>query len=101
MDVLNIITSDEQLQTYTETNKVISPSKNVEVACKEALKPLNDKVNDGIYVLGSNANMRVEQWGNTCNIVRKLLKGASVDECMAEFDRLQEASLKQSSESGK
>lgn len=101
MDVLNIITSDEQLQTYTETNKVISPSKNVEVACKEALKPLNDKVNDGIYVLGSNANMRVEQWGNTCNIVRKLLKGTSVDECMAEFDRLQEASLKQSSESGK
>lgn len=101
MDVLNIITSDEQLQTYTETNKVISPSKNVEVACKEALKPLNDKVNDGIYVLGSNANMRVEQWGNTCNIVRKLLKGASVDECMAEFDRLQEASLKQSTEEEK
>lgn len=101
MDVLNIITSDEQLKTYAETNKVISPSKNVEVACKEALKPLNDKVNEGVFVLGSNANMKVEQWGNTCNIVRKLLKGASVDECMAEFDKLQEESLKQSSEGGK
>lgn len=101
MNVLDSITSDEQLQTYAETNKVISPSKNVEVACKDALRPLNDKVNAGVYVLGSNANMKVEQWGNTCNIVRELLKGASVDECMAEFDRLQEASLKQSTGSGK
>ena len=37
--------------------------------------------------------MKVEQWGNTCLIVRKLLEGADVDECMAEFDRLQEESL--------
>ena len=31
--------------------------------------------------------------GNTCLIVRKLLEGATVDECMAEFDRLQEETL--------
>ena len=37
--------------------------------------------------------MKVEQWGNTCLIVRELLEGADVDECMAEFDRLQEESL--------
>ena len=49
--------------------------------------------NEGVYVLGSNANMKLEQWGNTCLIVRSLLKGASVDECMAEFDKLQAETL--------
>ena len=44
-------------------------------------------------MLGANAGMKVEQWGNTCLIVRKLLNGATVDECMAEFDRLQQESL--------
>ena len=41
-------------------------------------------------MLGANAGMELEQWGNTCLIVRELLNGASVDECMAEFDRLQD-----------
>jgi raffinose/stachyose/melibiose transport system substrate-binding protein len=94
MDVLDVLLSDEALQLYTETNKVISPSKNVQVDCIDALKPLNDRVNEGVYVLGSNAGMKVEQWGNTCNIVRNLLNGATVEECMAEFDKLQEESLK-------
>ncbi len=94
MDVLDVILSDEALQKYTETNNVISPSKNVQVECIDALKPLNDRFNENIYVLGSNASMKVEQWGNTCNIVRNLLNGATVDECMAEFDKLQEESLK-------
>lgn len=93
LDVLDIILSDEALQLYTETNKVISPSKNVEVECIDALKPLNDKINDNVYVLGSNASMNVEQWGNTCLIVRQLLNGATVDECMAEFDKLQDEAL--------
>ena len=93
LDVLEVILSDEALQVYAETNKVISPSKNVEVDCIPALRPLNDLVNDGTYVLASNAGMKVEQWGNTCLIVRELLGGATVDECMAAFDRLQEESL--------
>ncbi len=93
LDVLEIMVSDEALRVYAETNKVISPSKNVEVDCIPALRPLNDLVNEGTYVLASNAGMKVEQWGNTCLIVRKLMEGASVDECMAEFDRLQEESL--------
>ena len=88
--VLDIMLSDEALQVYTETNKVISPSKNVEVECIDALKPLNDLVNDGVYVLGSNAGMKLEQWGNTCLVVRRLLEGASVEECLEEMDRLQE-----------
>ncbi len=94
MNVLDVILSDEALQIYAETNRVISPSKNVEVDCVPALKPLNDRIEENVYVLGSNAGMKVEQWGNTCLIVRRLLNGATVDECMAEFDRLQEESLK-------
>ena len=90
MEVLNIMTSDESLQMYSEVNKVISPSVNVNVDCIDALKPLRDRFNENIFVLGSNAGMELEQWGNTCRIVRELLNGASVDECMAEFDRLQE-----------
>lgn len=91
--VLEAILSDEALQVYTETNKVISPSKNVEVDCIDALKPLNDLVNQGTYVLASNAGMKVEQWGNVCLLVRELLGGASVDECMEKLDRLQEEAL--------
>ena len=58
--------------------------------------PSNDRIEEGVYVLGSNAGMNVEQWGNTCLIVRELLGGATVDECMAAFDRLQDAALEQS-----
>ena len=65
----------------------------MEVDCIPALEPLKDKVEENVYVLGSNAGMKVEQWGNTCLIVRKLLNGATVDECMAEFDRMQDESL--------
>ncbi len=61
--------------------------------CIPALKPLNDKIQQDTYVLATNASMKVEQWGNTCLIVRELLGGATVDECMAAFDRLQEESL--------
>lgn len=93
VDVLEVILSDEALQLYAETNKVISPSKNVEVDCIPALEPLKDRIEENVYVLGSNAGMKVEQWGNTCLIVRKLLNGATVDECMAEFDRLQDEAL--------
>ncbi len=93
MLTMDAILSDEALLAYAEINRVISSSKNVEVECAQALKPLNDKITEGVFVLGSNAGMKVEQWGNTCLIVRDLLNGATVDECMAAFDRLQEESL--------
>ena len=93
---LDVMLSDEALQIYSEINKVISPSQNVEVDCIPALKPLNDRIQENVFVLGSNAGMKVEQWGNTCLIVRELLGGATVDECMAAFDRLQDAALEQS-----
>lgn len=95
METLDYILSDDMMKLFSEHNNVISPSKNVEVDCIDALKPLNDRINEGVYVLGSNAGMKVEQWGNICLVVRKLLNGASVEECMAEFDRLQAEALGQ------
>ena len=93
MEALDIMISDEALQLYAKTNRVIAPSQKVKVECVPALKPLNDRIEEGVYVLGSNAGMNVEQWGNTCLIVRDLLNGASVDECMAAFDALQAAAM--------
>lgn len=93
LKVLDIILSDECLKLYADTNRVISPSKNVQVDCIPALKPLNDRIQENVYVLASNASMKMEQWGNVCIVVRNMLAGATVDECMAELDRLQEESL--------
>lgn len=93
LKVMDVLVSDEALQLFAENNNVISSSRNVKVDYIDALTPLNDRINEGVYVLGSNASIKVEQWGNTCQIVRKLLEGASVEECMAEFDRLQEEAL--------
>ena len=87
-------TSDEDVRNRVATRGAAeSPSRNVKVDCVPALRPLNDRIEEGVYVLGSNAGMNVEQWGNTCLIVRELLGGASVDECMAAFDQLQEAAM--------
>ena len=61
MNVLDIITSDEALELYSGTNQVISPSRNVEVDCVEALKQLRDRFNEGDYVVGSNTGMGLEQ----------------------------------------
>lgn len=89
MATLDAMLTDEALQMYSEMNQVISPSKNVEVDCVEALKPLNDRIQENVYVLATNANMKLEQWGNVCLLVRDLLGGATVDECMEKLDRLQ------------
>lgn len=91
--VMDVILSDEALALYAETNRVISPSKNVKVDCVEALRPLSEKVEADTYVLATNAGMDVEQWGNVCLIVRDLLAGASVDECMEKIDALQDEAL--------
>lgn len=87
--VMDVMLSEEALKLYSETNRVISPSKNVSVECVDALKPLNERIEENVYVLASNAGMNVEQWGNLCLIVRDLLGGATVDECMAKLDELQ------------
>lgn len=48
-----------------------------------------DDVNAGRMVAASNPSIHMELWGNTCIVVRDLLAGQSVDECMAAIDQLQ------------
>ena len=48
-----------------------------------------DDVNAGRMVAACNPSINMELWGNTCEVVRDLLAGASVDECMATIDQLQ------------
>ncbi len=96
--VLDVILSDEAMKLYSETNRVIPSTKNVEVDCIPALEPLNNKMEENVYVLASNANMKMEQWGNVCLIVRDLLNGATVDECMEKLDRIQEEAVRKGTE---
>lgn len=48
-----------------------------------------DEVNAGRMVAASNPSINMELWGNTCIVVRDLLAGQSVDQCMATIDQLQ------------
>lgn len=93
LDTLDIILSDEALQVYTEINRVISPSKNIEVECGSALKPLNDRIKEGSYVLASNAGMKMEQWGNVCLLVGNCSAAPRWTSVWRRLDTLQEESL--------
>ena len=48
-----------------------------------------DDIEAGRTVSSTNPSINMELWGNTCNVVRDLLGGQSVDECMATIDQLQ------------
>ena len=58
--VMDVMMSDEALQLFAETNRVISPSKNVKVECVPALRSLNDRIEEGVYVLGSTSISALE-----------------------------------------
>ena len=62
---------------------------------------MNDRIKENVYVLGSNASMNMEQWGNTCLIVRELMNGATVEECMDMFDKLQEEAIEKAANTSK
>lgn len=60
-----------------------------EVENMPVLDDFMDDINAGRLVAAGNPSIRMELWGNTCIVVRDLLAGASVDECMNEIDQLQ------------
>ena len=55
----------------------------------EILNTVYANVDAGRAIPGSNPEIKVEQWGNTCVMVQELLAGKSVDEVMADYDQLQ------------
>lgn len=93
--VFNILMQEDNLVAFNNASGSISPFKG-EIKGLETLKPiakLTESVNNGHYVLATNGNYGVELWGNTCNIVQHLMSGSTVEECLAEFDALQQEAL--------
>lgn len=56
---------------------------------KPAVADFVDDIQDGRTVSANNPSINMELWGNVCEVVRDLLAGASVDECMETIDQLQ------------
>lgn len=57
---------------------------------KPAVADFIDDINANRMVSSMNPSINMELWGNTCTVVRDLLSGQSVDECMETIDQLQE-----------
>ena len=97
-DLFNQMLSEEILVDYIARNGSISPfkgeMKGLEV--QECSARLTESVNSDYYVLATNGNLNIELWGNTCVIVQHLMAGATVEECLAEFDALQDTAVRQS-----
>ncbi len=97
-DLFNQMMSEEILVDYIARNGSISPfkgeMKGLEVP--ECSARLTESVNSDYYVLATNGNLNIELWGNTCVIVQHLMAGATVEECLAEFDALQDTAVRQS-----
>lgn len=90
--------SEEVLVDYVNSNGSISPFK-VEMEglkVQENSVRLTENINSDYYVLATNGNLNMELWGNTCVIVQHLMAGASVEDCLAEFDAIQDAAVRQS-----
>ena len=56
---------------------------------KPAVADFVDDIDAGRTVASTNPSINMELWGNTCEVVRDLLGGQSVDECMDTIDQLQ------------
>ncbi len=91
--------SEDVLVDYVSRNGSISPFKGEMegLTVQESSARLSESVNSDYYVLATNGNLNVELWGNTCVIVQHLMAGATVEECLAEFDALQDAAVQQAS----
>lgn len=88
---LSVICSAEAARIFCEKsgNFVSRSDVHTDVEKSPVLVDFMDEVNAGRMVSASNSSINMELWGNTCVVVRDLLAGQSVDECMATIDQLQ------------
>lgn len=89
--VLEAYCSAEVTETFCEKSGNFAARSDVTTSTESlpVLADFMDDVNAGRMVAASNPAVNMEIWGNTCTVVRDLLDGASVDECMATIDQLQ------------
>lgn len=71
-------------------NGGFSPRSDVEETQNPMLAQVYKNVDAGRVIPGQNPDLRVEQWGNTCQLIQELLAGTSVDEVLRQYDELQQ-----------
>lgn len=84
--------SAEGSRIYCSKSGNFPPRSDVKTGIEEmpVLEGFMDDINAGRLVSAANPSINMELWGNTCIVVRDLLAGASVDECMDTIDQLQQ-----------
>ncbi len=75
-------------------NGGFSPHADVENTQNPILKQVYEHVDTGHVIPGQNPDIRVEQWGNTCQLIQKLLAGVSVDGVLRQYDELQQEAIR-------
>lgn len=88
---ISALCSAESVRIYCETGGNFPSRSDVTTSMlsKPAVADFVDDIDEGRTVSSSNPSINMELWGNTCEVVRDLLAGQSVDECMATIDKLQ------------
>lgn len=86
--------SKETITKIVNENGGIPARKDVEIPKIDELSQVYENMDKNKVIAGQNPKINVEQWGNTCTLIQKLLRGSSVDELMDEFDNLQAESNK-------
>ncbi len=88
---LAALCSAEAVQIVCETDGNFPSRSDVTTSMQEkpAIADFVDDIQANRTVPAANPSINMELWGNTCTVVRDLLGGQSVDECMATIDQLQ------------
>ncbi len=87
------MTSKEVVTELLENSGGFPPRTDIELKHEDILETAYENVGAGRSIPGSNPEIKLEQWGNTCVMVQELYKGKSVDEVMAAFDALQKEAI--------
>ena len=83
------LTSKEIVTNALINSGGFPPRTDIEFERPEILQTVYENVDAGRAIPGSNPEISLEQWGNTCIMVQELLDGKSVDQVMADYDALQ------------
>lgn len=85
--------SKENITNMIKENGGFSPQTDVKTTQNPILEQVYKNVDTGHVIPGQNPDIRVEQWGNTCQLIQKLLAGAGVDEVLRDYDALQQQAI--------
>lgn len=87
------MTSKEVVTELLKNSGGFPPRTDITFERPEILATAYENVEAGRSIPGSNPEIKLEQWGSTCDMVQELYKGKSVDEVMAAFDALQKEAI--------